>query len=257
MVGRLSRRLGWRQATIVVLGALFVVGPAVRLLNTLALAPWAVVLAERVTYALPGEISFFVAGMTVALWSVQAEVDGRLPRLVRGLTERPALAWGLAAACLVLVATFGGYQAPVAVPGIGVLDVRTQFIADQLLICLCVALVMLPAAFTSGPRRLPHRVLRWRAFSYVGLVSYGLYLWHAPLAAWMVEHASLRTVYLSGWPTLASWLVGCAVILAVGLVPATLSYYLVELPFLRLKRGWRHGPEAVPTAVEPARSAAP
>jgi len=255
MIGRLSRRLGWRRATSVVLAVLFVIGPIVRLLNTIALAHWAVVLIERITYALPGEICFFVAGMAVALWSVETEVDGDPPWALRWLTERPMMAWGLAAACLALVATFGGYQAPVGVPGIGVLGIRARFVGNQLLICVFAALVILPAAFESGSRRLPQRVLSWRPLGYVGLVSYGLYLWHAPLSHWLEDHTPFHAVYHDGLPMSVEWLVGFAVILTAGLLAGTASYYLVELPFLRFKRGWRGPAQPLPSgdaAPEPS-----
>jgi peptidoglycan/LPS O-acetylase OafA/YrhL len=75
------------------------------------------------------------------------------------------------------------------------------------------------------------RVLRW-----VGLISYGLYLWHWPATVVLTE---TRTG-LSG----ASLTV---LRLAVTVGAATLSYYLVEQPIRRgVLRGWR-GRIAVPT----------
>jgi peptidoglycan/LPS O-acetylase OafA/YrhL len=79
-------------------------------------------------------------------------------------------------------------------------------------------------------------VLRW-----VGLISYGLYLWHWPATIVLTE---TRTG-LSGAPL-------TAVRLAVTVGAATLSFYLVEQPIRRgALRGWR-GRVAVPTGFATA-----
>jgi peptidoglycan/LPS O-acetylase OafA/YrhL len=89
-------------------------------------------------------------------------------------------------------------------------------------------------------------VLRIRPLVWVGRVSYGLYLWHQPI---MQE---LRPV-LDG-P------LSVAVLLALSLAAAALSYRLVETPFLRLKDRTRdRNREAEPAARarRPAPAAAP
>lgn len=248
-IARVSRRLGWTRAVAVVLAPLFVLSPVVRLLNTLPLGPGAIQLVERITYALPGQFCFFAVGIALAVWSVQSELHGRSPRALRALIDRPVLAWLLAAICFALVATVGGYNAPVAVPYIGQLAFRARFLGDQLLVCAFVALALIPAAFESRSPRLPQRVLAWRPLVYAGLISYGLYLWHAPLAKWLNAHTALHHVY-THWPEAVRWPVGFAVILAAGLIAGSVSYYVVELPFLRRKRGWRRQePSYDPTAA--------
>jgi peptidoglycan/LPS O-acetylase OafA/YrhL len=69
------------------------------------------------------------------------------------------------------------------------------------------------------------RLLRTRPLVFIGRISYGLYLWHLPIfvaLAPFLPHASFRVSFLLK--------------LAVTLTVACASYYLVELPFLRLKR---------------------
>ncbi len=79
-------------------------------------------------------------------------------------------------------------------------------------------------------------MLRW-----IGLISYGLYLWHWPATVVLTE---TRTG-LSGAPL-------TAVRLAVTVGAATLSFYLVEQPIRRgALRGWR-GRIAVPTGFATA-----
>jgi peptidoglycan/LPS O-acetylase OafA/YrhL len=77
------------------------------------------------------------------------------------------------------------------------------------------------------------RPIRW-----VGVISYGLYLWHWPVVVLMTD----RTTGLSGWPLRGAQV---ATLFAV----ATCSYYLVERPIRRARlQGWR-GWVAAPAAL--------
>jgi peptidoglycan/LPS O-acetylase OafA/YrhL len=67
------------------------------------------------------------------------------------------------------------------------------------------------------------KVLAWRPLAYMGVVSYGLYLWHRPLMQVFTDSG------LGGVP----WAVALMFGLSIGL--AMLSRRLVEDPFLRLK----------------------
>jgi peptidoglycan/LPS O-acetylase OafA/YrhL len=91
------------------------------------------------------------------------------------------------------------------------------------------------------------RILRNRALLYVGMISYGIYLWHlavlTQLDRWGFESVGHR-----------STIVWFAVALPIAVLIASLSYYLVERPFLRLKRLVRIGPAVKPgdSIAEPA-----
>ena len=106
-------------------------------------------------------------------------------------------------------------------------------------------LLLFPAVFGASLGGLPRRILASRLLSWLGLVSYGIFLWHVPLLLWLVgTDYRAGTAAAPGSPleralpgalsdhvlisALASTLV-----LTVG--AAALSYYVVELPFLRLK----------------------
>lgn len=92
---------------------------------------------------------------------------------------------------------------------------RGGFVLSQL------AVVAIIASITHG-RSVLGRALSWRPICWVGLVSYGLYLWHWPV---FVVADSTR-LHLDGWPLLAAQL-------AIVVMIAAASYYLVERPIRR------------------------
>ena len=96
-----------------------------------------------------------------------------------------------------------------------------------LLANVMVALVIL--GVTKSPRGLPARILSFRPLTFVGRISYGLYLWHWPIFL-VLDHA--RTG-LDGWSLFA---LRCTVTFAFALI----SWYLVETPVRQMSFGnWR------------------
>ena len=83
--------------------------------------------------------------------------------------------------------------------------------------------VVLAAAAQPGPNPLA-RVLELRPLVGLGLISYGIYLWHWPLSLWI-------TTGNTGLTGAALFTVRCAATLGAALV----SYYVVEQP---IRRGW-------------------
>ncbi len=92
------------------------------------------------------------------------------------------------------------------------------------LTALISALVVLPAVIgehSDGPMA---RALRRRTISWIGMVSYGIYLWHLLVMRWLEETWQLKDF----WP-----LLGATVVLTIPIAAA--SWYLVEAPLLRRK----------------------
>jgi peptidoglycan/LPS O-acetylase OafA/YrhL len=81
------------------------------------------------------------------------------------------------------------------------------------------------------------RALEWRPLAAIGVASYSLYMWHFPL----VVHV--------GWVghTLRSFVVLVPLSLAV----AFASYWVIEAPFLRLRRRWARSAPAQRVVDEP------
>lgn len=90
-------------------------------------------------------------------------------------------------------------------------------------------------AGTSGPT-LAARLLGARPLVYVGLISYSLYLWHWPVV--------VLAQYLNGMEPVASY---AALLLAISLLLASLSFHVVEQPFRNVqpRQGRRSAGQAV------------
>jgi len=89
---------------------------------------------------------------------------------------------------------------------------------------------LLPGVFGPQDQGLIRRFLRNRAVQFVGLVSYGVYLWHELLIRKLREWAGAPPDAIGGnFGKLA------LAVFAGTLVLATLSYLLIERPLLRRK----------------------
>ncbi len=102
-----------------------------------------------------------------------------------------------------------------------------------LLLSLCSAVLILRIVTLEGGYLAT--VFSHPGLTYVGKISYGLYLWHYPV---------LKICESFDWPTWASRSTG--MIITVGFSLA--SYHLVECPFLRLKRHFARRSETLDTA---------
>ena len=83
---------------------------------------------------------------------------------------------------------------------------------------------MLPAVFADDAGGLPRRFLAQPGVAWLGLVSYGIFLWHYAVTL----DLGFDGDGLSFWPLLA-------VTLAISIAAAAISYYALERPLLRLK----------------------
>jgi peptidoglycan/LPS O-acetylase OafA/YrhL len=171
---------------------------------------------------LPDFLDCFALGMALAV--VSAAWEGT-PPFLRPLERFPSLAW-LAAGALFWVLAVWSW--PDTDSHSRVSDVQ-YFAASRLyaLIALC---LVLPAVFGDRDRGWVRALLRNRVLLYLGLVSYGIFLYHLAVFVQFLDwHGHLPTER----PALVLWV---AAGLAASVALASASYYLVERPALRLRR---------------------
>jgi peptidoglycan/LPS O-acetylase OafA/YrhL len=97
--------------------------------------------------------------------------------------------------------------------------------------------ILLMSSTTLGPRgsRL-ERALQLPALSFIGTISYGIFMLHEPLMIELGRHSLLISSMPEAFPTNALTLI------CISLLAATLSYYLIEQPFNELRHLFdRHG----------------
>jgi peptidoglycan/LPS O-acetylase OafA/YrhL len=189
---------------------------------------------------------WFALGMGLAVAS--AAWHGRESRPgVIGLVERAPSLWWAAALGLFAVMSWG-YGLPRGLSGT---TSGVQYLGEHLTYGAVSFLLVLPAVWGDRLGGLPRRFLRLRAMAWLGLVSYGLFLWHGRWTQYFIEKGA------GGWlPQIGSgFVVMLACVLACSLATAGASYYLVERPILRYKDGFRRrrpasGPEPTPAPAE-------
>lgn len=186
-------------------------------------------------YWLPANMDLFAVGMAMAVGS--AALAGR-DRAAQGWAMRlfPYLSWTLGLVAFWVVANKAGLP-------LGLKDASPAGEWRKHLLYLAYATgLVLPAVF--GPQGSAlHKLLRFKPMVWLGVISYGIYLWHQ---AWIHQVMLWRGDELFLTPY---WQVVVPA-LALTVVTATASYWLVEKPFLRLKdRPWRRPVEAREEAV--------
>ena len=175
--------------------------------------------------SLPGYLDQFAAGMLLAVLSVWYSGREELPRAVRWVRRNSAVGWIFAAVAFWAVSTQIGLNG-------GLLQhLNTRTFAERHLLYTAVAVgLVLPGIFASPVRGLVARLLSTRVAVYLGLVSYGIYLYH---------DAVIQQITKTMDPSFSTVGVRLAVNLALGTLGAvalaSISYYVVERPALKLK----------------------
>jgi peptidoglycan/LPS O-acetylase OafA/YrhL len=206
--------------------------------------------AGRMLLWLPAYLDHFALGMALAVISVAGERDGRT--VLAWVARWPWAPWLTAAAAFVAVAVGIGLSpenridAPMN---------AVQTVARHWLYAVVAVGVLLPAAFARPRRGAVGRLLAHPALLYLGVVSYGIYLWHNAA----MEAVADRIGRDGSW---GDFLLYLAVGALAAVVLATLSWRLLERPILRLKRLARDRAQPVrdpdthvPVEPEPAPSA--
>jgi peptidoglycan/LPS O-acetylase OafA/YrhL len=220
-------RLGARKAktvqvrnALVVALALYLVGQLFRVYFLTAHPSW-----ERVaTIWPPNWVDFFAIGMAMATFSAWEHDSGRLPRILQFLGDHPVTSWVSAASVGVVCCSF---RAPI-IPG----EYGAEYWFRWFLFGIFACFLLAPAMFGDQTRGRARRVLASRPLVYLGTVSLGFYLFHLALLFnvqdWLAPAGTSGDFYGS-LPTVFT------LTFLASIAAASISYLLVERPFLRLK----------------------
>ena len=173
---------------------------------------------------LPGTWMWFTGGLTLAVtsaWLAHRPLSEK-PPLVRFFTERALACWAIAFALLTVAAWFIGLDRdPFAQ------NPTFSLQAQHVLYGGMAFFLVAPMVFHDGRRSLPSTLLSTRALAWLGLVSYGIFLYHQ---AFVFSFLDTRL-----WPPFAGTLLYTALVIAATTAVAAASYYIVERPILRFK----------------------
>jgi peptidoglycan/LPS O-acetylase OafA/YrhL len=170
-------------------------------------------------YSFLGHFYWFALGLGLAVISVAYSNRRQPPRALRFVEANPLL-WWAAGLGVYLITVVAFSEAPF------VFDFNnSEYVLMNLIQGVGGVLFFLPAVFGNPNRGLPARILGHPALMWVGLISYGLLLWHGTVAV------MLGSLFGSGegyWTVLIAEIV-------VAVPMAVLSYYFVEKPLMKFK----------------------
>lgn len=173
---------------------------------------------------LPANVDLFALGMAVAVVQVHAArwPSGGAGRVAAAAARIGGRWWLGAAISYWLVAEHAGLSV-----GVGA-DTPAQWMRRQVLYGSTALCLLLPAAFGDPDRGLVRRLLRSAPVAAVGLVSYGVFLWHEGVLDLYRTHEGYVPFAGPFLPQLLVTIAGTA-------VAAVASWYAVEKPALRHK----------------------
>jgi peptidoglycan/LPS O-acetylase OafA/YrhL len=166
------------------------------------------------------QADLFAAGMSAAALSV--------------LVERGMLRVSSRVRMLALSASAGIF---LVIPVLGRHGIYPEVLVSTT-VSISFGLLLFALATTATRSRLAG-MLQWRPLASVGLISYSLFLWHEPVVRWLSAHG----VTHDGRAGLA---LNILLVASIALLLATISYLLVERPFMALRKRAPRPRTAVP-----------
>lgn len=223
---RFDGRRGFVTTEAVGLAGLFAIGVAWTAIGAMRTDPSAaafvdVTVIDPWLYLLPGYLDQFALGMGLAVASIAVADRDRPPAAIAALDRASWFPWVVAALAFLALGNVLAW-----------FDTRAgQILAIHELQAVFAFALLLPAVFGDPERGIVRRVLANRALLWIGLVSYGVYLWHVAVQRELLDLGVLDSVGKLGYTALA---------LLVTLAAAAASFYVVERPALRLGRRISH-----------------
>jgi peptidoglycan/LPS O-acetylase OafA/YrhL len=176
---------------------------------------------------LPNFLDQFAVGMALAVISVHVEQLETPPRWVEWIRAHTWVPWAGAAVAFWFVSTQIGFSGELIQH-----YSRRMFVGRHELYTLIAFCLIVPAIVAEPGRGLAGRVLGNRVLTYLGVVSYGIYLYHYAVVKQLEDWIGPG----EGGPLLFRFLVYFIVGAAGATLLASISYYVVERPALRLRR---------------------
>jgi peptidoglycan/LPS O-acetylase OafA/YrhL len=172
------------------------------------------------TYTFAAHFDWLGMGLALAVLSaVYGRQEPTLPRPLRVAASNPGMCWA-GALGLYFVTVIAFKPIPFTVADFTDLE----FLAIHLLQCGIAILLVIPVVFGNPNVGVPRRILANRPLLWLGLISYGFYLWQVTIG--------IDLGFGGANEGFATVLIG-TVVIAIPLAAA--SYYLIERPLMRLK----------------------
>jgi peptidoglycan/LPS O-acetylase OafA/YrhL len=178
-----------------------------------------------------GTFLWFALGMTMAVVSAASSRPVSRPRALRALDRYPWASWLIAGALFLMSSRIG---LPTAAPQ---RYTPADWLWSHVIYGFVALFAVAPAALALVDRRsLCYRAMTFGPVAWLGLVSYGIFLWHQPFTEEFLPILRLGVHGVVVLYTLA--------VFAVATACAAVSYYAVERPILRFKDPRRDEREA-------------
>ncbi len=173
-------------------------------------------------YVLPAYLDQFALGMGLAVLSVAVADRVRPPRAVAVVDRAPWLPWLASAVAFGVMGRLVRWFPD---------DFGARYVAAHVLQSVVAVGLLLPAVFGDPSRGLVRRLLASRLLLWVGVISYGVYLWHVTILRELDELGVPGALGRGGDTVLA---------LGLTLLVAAASFYGLERHALRLGRRASH-----------------
>jgi peptidoglycan/LPS O-acetylase OafA/YrhL len=211
------------RSEFIAVGALIAIGIAYKLAVLSQADPDAVRITPALL-ALPAYLDQFGLGMLLAVVTIAVAGRERLPSPLALVERRPWIPWAVAAVAFWASAT----QLGIDTSFFSGVD-RHQYFLRHVLYAVVGFGMLLPAVVGDGHRDPVRRLLANPVLVYLGLISYGIFLYNLLVVVKLDDWGFGKNLPVYAYP----WWI--AAVLAVTVVIASISWYGLERPLLRLK----------------------